>query len=137
MMKTEGYFISDDKSLLQLDRVCGMLSTTYWAKDRPKADIEKSIEHALCFGVYQNGVQVGFARCITDYATTYYLCDVVIDEAHRGQGLGKALVKYITEHECLAGAMGILGTRDAHGLYEKYGFICDDGMYRPAASTSA
>ena len=132
MIELGGYLLSDDKSLIQLDRVCEMLSTTYWAKDRPKDTIAKSIEHSLCFGVYQNGVQVGFARCITDYATMYYLCDVVIDEAHRGQGLGKALVKFITEHERLAGAMGVLGTRDAHGLYEQVGFICDDGMYRSA-----
>ena len=126
------YILSDDKSLIQLDRVCEMLSTSYWAKERPKEVNAKAIEFSHCFGVYQDGVQVGFARCITDYATTYYLCDVIIDEAHRGKGLGKALVKYITEHESLAGAMGVLGTRDAHGLYEQYGFICDDGMYRPA-----
>jgi len=131
-MNIGGYVLSDDKSLLQFDRICELLSTTYWAKSRPKDIIAKSIEHSLCFGVYLDGVQVGFARCITDYATTYYLCDVVIDEAHRGLGLGKALVKHITEHESLTGAMGVLGTRDAHGLYEKYGFICDDGMYRPA-----
>ena len=132
MIELGGYLLSDDKALIQLDRVCEMLWTTYWAKDRPKDIIAKSIEHSLCFGVYQNGVQVGFARCITDYATLYYLCDVIIDEVHRGQGLGKALVKYITEYEILTGAMGLLGTRDAHGLYEKYGFICDAGMYRPA-----
>ena len=126
------YILSDDKSLIQLDRVCEMLSTTYWAKERPKDAIARSIEHSLCFGVYLDGVQVGFARCVTDYATMYYLCDVVIDEAHRGIGLGKALVKFITERESLAGAMGLLGTRDAHSLYEKYGFIKDDGMYRPA-----
>ena len=128
---TNKYLISDNKTLIQETRVFEMLTQTYFAKTRTKETIRKSIENSMCFGVYCNNIQIGFARCITDYATTYYLCDVVIDEAHRGQGLGKALTKYITEHESLTPIMGVLGTEDAHGLYEKYGFKHDKGMYRP------
>ena len=123
--------ISDDKTLLQIDRIFEMLSGSYWAKKRTKDTIQRSIEHSLCFGIYYDNVQIGFARCVTDYATVYYLCDVIVDENYRGQGLGKALVQYITAHERLAGVMGVLGTRDAHGLYEQYGFMRDEGMYRP------
>ena len=125
------YVLSDDKSLIQSDRVFEMLSRTYFAKDRTKDIVEKSIANSMCFGVYINNTQVGFARCIADYATTYYLLDVVIDETHRGQGLGKALTKFITEHKSLVSSMGVLGTEDAHGLYEQFGFKRDQGMYRP------
>lgn len=128
------YLLSDDKSLIQGDKVFEMLSKTYFAKNRSKDLVLKSIENSMCFGVYHGDVQIGFARCITDYATTYYLCDFVIEESYRGQGLGKALAKFITEHECLETSMGVLGTKDAHGLYEKYGFIRDQGMYRPVNS---
>jgi len=127
----DNYLISDNKNIIQSDRVFEMLSSTYFAKNRAKDIIGKSIKNSMCFGVYLDNIQVGFARCITDYATIYYLCDVVIDEKHRGQGLGKALTKFITQHESLATAMGVLGTEDAHGLYEKFGFMRDRGMYKP------
>ena len=130
-MKIDDYLISDDKNLIQSDRVFEMLSGTYFAKSRTNDTIQKSIDNSMCFGVYIDNIQVGFARCITDYATTYYLCDVVVDESHRGQGLGKTLTKFITEHESLTTLMGILGTEDADGLYEKFGFMRDQGMYRP------
>ena len=132
-MITDRYLISDDKSLIQTGRVFELLSNTYWAKDRTKEAVQKSIDNSLCFGVYLDNLQIGFARCITDYATIYYLCDVVIAEKHRGQGLGKALTKFITEHKSLAALMGVLGTKDAHGLYEQFGFMRDQGMYRPSS----
>ena len=119
------YVISDDKSLIQIERVYNLLSNTYWAEHRSKDIIRKTIENSVCFGVYKDGVQVGYARCITDYAAMYYLADVVIDEEHRGNGLGKALIKSITEHEIFAPLFGVLNTRDAHGLYEQYGFQSD------------
>ncbi|WP_441874589.1 GNAT family N-acetyltransferase [Paenibacillus sp. 2TAB26] len=83
--------------------------------------IKKSINNSVCFGVYDGDKQVGFARVVTDFATMYYLCDVYIDEEYRGAGLGKKLVEVITEQ--FEGMMGLLGTLDGHGLYEKYGFM--------------
>lgn len=100
-----------------------MLEKTYWAQGRPEDVIQKSIENSLVYGIYHKNDQVGFARVITDYATAYYLCDVVIDEAHRGFGLGKKLIKTIIEDERLINLRGILATNDAHGLYQRYGFI--------------
>ena len=134
-MEIDSYLISDDKNLIQSDRVFEMLSGTYFAKGRTKGIVQKSIDNSLCFGIYKNNMQVGFARCITDYATTYYLCDVVVDEKHRGKGLGKALTKFIIEHSSLTTSMGVLGTEDAQGLYEKFGFKRDQGMYRPPNRT--
>ncbi|MCL2402191.1 MAG: GNAT family N-acetyltransferase, partial [Oscillospiraceae bacterium] len=117
-----GYLISDDRHLVQPDRMYEMLSKTYWGKYRTKEMMQTLIDHSLCFGIYKDDTMVGFARCVTDYAALYYLCDVVIDDAHRGIGLGKVLVKTITEHEKLAQLLGLLDTDDAHGLYAQFGF---------------
>lgn len=119
------YYFSDDKSLLSIDRVCHLLSQSYWANTRVKEKIETSINNSICYGVYHNSIQVGFARVITDFATMYWLCDVIIDKEYRGKGLGKRLVGLITGSEELKGLRGILRTRDAHGLYEQYGFVRD------------
>ena len=121
--------ISDDKSLLQIERICALLKTSYWAGERSRETIARSIEHSLCFGVYQNGEQVGFARCVTDYATMFWLADVILDERVRGQGLGKALVDFIISHERLQGLVGTLATRDAQGLYQRFGFDPVDARY--------
>ncbi len=83
-----------------------MLGDSYWANQRPRDVIERSLEHSLCFGVYRGADQVGLARVVTDYATFAYLCDVFILESERGQGLCRWM----------------LATRDAHGLYAQYGF---------------
>ena len=121
-MTINDYTFSDNKDLLQIDRIHSLLKSTYWANNRELKTIKKSINNSLCFGIYKDNIQVGFARCVTDFATVYWLCDVVIDNDHRGLGLGKALIKFITEHDELKSLLGILGTKDAHGLYEQYGF---------------
>lgn len=110
-----------------------MLRKTFWAQDRPEDVILKSIENSLVYGIYHDNEQVGFARVLTDYATAYYISDVVIDEAHRGIGLGKKLIKNIVEDEQLINLLGILATLDAHGLYQQFGFISSGErfMYKP------
>ncbi|AGF56138.1 putative GNAT family N-acyltransferase [Clostridium saccharoperbutylacetonicum] len=118
-----GYYISKDKSKLQMDMVKDLLKQTYWAADRPEETIIKSIQNSMCYGIFENnGTQVGFARIITDYATTYYLCDVIIDKKHRANGLGKALIEFVTNDVDLKNLRGLLLTKDAHGLYKQYGF---------------
>jgi len=124
------YFVSTDRALIDVEAVCRLLHTTYWAKDRPCEAIEKSLDGSINFGVYApDGSQVGFARVITDYATVFYLCDVVIDEAHRGRGLGKMLVQAVVSEERIAHLRGMLLTSSAHGLYKKFGFEQIDGKY--------
>jgi len=119
------YVISTDPSLLDLDVVHGFLQRSYWAAERPLETVKRSVERSLSFGLYQakDRRQVGFARVVTDFATFAWLCDVFIDEAHRGQGLGVWLMQTVVGHpelECMR--LWVLGTRDAHGLYEKIGF---------------
>ena len=119
------YVISTDPSMLDLDVVHGFLQRSYWAAERPLEMVKRSVEHSLNFGLYQarDRRQVGFARVVTDFATFAWLCDVFIDEAHRGQGLGAWLMEAVVEHpELRCMRLWVLGTRDAHGLYEKVGF---------------
>lgn len=119
-----GYLLSTDKNLLQTDVIHAFLSEkSYWAKDVPKNIVEKSLSNSLCFGVYFNDTQVGFARVISDYATFAYLCDVFIVDEYRGKGLSKWLMEKIMQHPDLQNLRRFtLGTRDAHGLYRKFGF---------------
>ncbi|MBC9785076.1 GNAT family N-acetyltransferase [Heliobacterium chlorum] len=122
-LKFEDYLISSDKSLINRETIYKFLASSYWAKNRSFETINKSIETSLCFGVYHGNRQIGFARIVSDFATMYWLADVIIDEEYRGKGIGKKLVEAILASEDLKGLNGILGTLDAHGLYEQYGFV--------------
>jgi GNAT superfamily N-acetyltransferase len=117
------YRISTDKSRLDLRVIHGFLSSSYWAEGIPLDVVIRCIEHSLCFGVYHNDEQVGFARVITDYSTFAYIADVFIVEPHRGKGLGKRLMESIMGHGELRGLRRwMLATKDAQGLYEQFGF---------------
>ena len=119
--------ISTDRRRIQIDVVHGFLSGSYWAKNIPREVVERSIENSLCFGIYESGAlekQVGFARVITDFATFAYLADVFVVEEARGKGLARWLMEVIDGHPDLQRLRRwVLVTRDAHGLYEKSGFV--------------
>jgi GNAT superfamily N-acetyltransferase len=119
----DDYFLSTDRSRLDIDTVCAFLSRSHWAGNRRRETIVKSIAHSLCYGIYQGARQVAFARVVTDYATYAYLCDVFVDEDFRGRGLSKKLMSCIMQHPDLAALRRFtLATKDAHGLYEQFGF---------------
>ena len=130
------YSFAEGMEQISADEAFELLKTTYWANKRSREQVEKSMRNSVCYGIRlaEGRKLAGFARVITDWATTYYLCDVVIDEAYRGKGLGKALVSHIVSLPEYAGLRGFLFTRDAHGLYEHYGFERSEGrtMVRPA-----
>lgn len=115
------FTIDDDNQKTDAEEVYHLLKDTYWAKGRTLETVKKTIAHSHCFNVWKDGRQVGFARVVTDYAVFGWIADVIIDEAFRGQGLGKFLVQCICEHPKLPYHL-VLRTEDAHGLYEKYGF---------------
>jgi GNAT superfamily N-acetyltransferase len=120
----QGQFrISTDKALLDVDAIHGFLKSAYWSPGIERALVERSIEHALCFGVYAGERQAGFARVITDRARFAYLADVFVLPEYRGQGLSKWLVATILDHPELRDVWRwLLATRDAHGLYAQFGF---------------
>ena len=119
-----GYQISDDRARLDMDLVHSSLQTTSWGAGRPRALSVRSWGNCLCFGIYApDRTQAGFGRLLTDYAFRAHLGDVFIDPAHRGRGLGKALVETLLAHpELTTVSIWTLTTQDAHGLYARYGF---------------
>ncbi len=118
------YSISTDPQRLDLEVIHGFLTNeSYWALGRSMETIQKSIEHSLAFGVYHAEQQVGFCRVITDYATFAWLADVFVLEPYRGRGLAVWLVETVLAPPELQGLKRwVLATRDAHGLYARYGF---------------
>jgi GNAT superfamily N-acetyltransferase len=118
------FVVSTDRTRLDLDVIYAFLTNCYWAKGIPRDVVAKSIDHALCFGIYDGaGAQVGFARVVSDFATVAYLGDVFVLESHRGRGLSKWMMECIMQHPSLQGLRRwILLTRDAHGLYSQFGF---------------
>jgi GNAT superfamily N-acetyltransferase len=115
--------VSSDKARLDVDMIHSFLSRSYWAPGISRAAVERSIEHSLCFGLYVEDEQVGFARVVTDLTAIAYLADVFILEEYRGLGLSKRLVQYIMEFPDLQQVRGwLLATRDAHSLYTQFGF---------------
>ena len=118
------FLTSTDLARLDLDVIHGFLTNCYWARGIPREVVARSIEHSLCFGVYDGkGAQVGFARVISDFATIAYLGDVFILESHRRRGLSKWMMECIMQHPALQNLRRwILLTRDAHGLYAQFGF---------------
>jgi GNAT superfamily N-acetyltransferase len=115
--------ISDDTALLDLDVIHGYLTRCYWAEGIPREVVERSIAGSLCFGAYEDGAQVGFARVVTDQATFAYLADVFVLETYRGRGVSRQLMEAIVSHPQLQGLRRWhLVTRDAHGVYAKFGF---------------
>jgi len=117
------FVITTDPARLNIGFIHGYLTRSYWSEGIARDIVERGIANSLCFGVYEGVQQVGLARVITDYATFAYLADVFIIESHRGKGLSKFLMECIVNDSRLQGLRRwILGTRDAHGLYAKYGF---------------
>jgi GNAT superfamily N-acetyltransferase len=117
------YLVTTDKARLDLEMVHGFLKTSYWAAGISADVVMRSVKNSLAFGLFRGDEQVGFARVVTDYATFAYLADVFVLEPHRGQGLGRWMMEVVFSHPELQGLRRwMLATRDAHGLYRKYGF---------------
>lgn len=116
--------ISTDKTKLEIDLIHKYLSKdSYWAMGRDIEIVKSSIDNSLCFGVYIDDKQIGFGRVVTDYAVFAWILDVFILEDYRGKGYGKKLMNAIMTHEKLQNLQRWgLGTDDAHGLYEQFGF---------------
>lgn len=143
------FTISTDPARLDRGLIREFLAHSYWAPGIPREVVDRSIEGSLCFGLYEGGRQVGFARVITDHATYAYVADVFVLESHRGRGLALWLMQAIRAHPRLQGLRRWnLVTRDAHALYRKAGFrdaefperymeIVDREIYRKPTAASA
>lgn len=117
------YWVTDERDRLDVDAIHAFLTQSYWARGITKELVAKSMQGSLCFGLFHNDHQIGFARVITDQATFAYLCDVYVLDTYRGQGLGTWLVQFVLAHPSLAHLRRfVLVTRDSHSLYKKLGF---------------
>jgi len=115
--------LSDDKGRLQIGRIHAWLASSYWSPGIARGLVERAIAGSHCLGAYRGDVQLGFARMITDHATFAWLADVWIEEAARGQGLGRRMVQWFLDHPDFADLRRMaLVTRDAHGVYAALGF---------------
>ena len=120
------YLLSDAPERFDMARSHAWISgQSYWAAGIPRDTFERSIRGSLAVGVYAgSGEMAAMARAVTDRATFAWICDVFVDDAHRGHGLGKALTGYLLAHPDLQGLRRIhLSTGDAHGLYAQFGFV--------------
>jgi GNAT superfamily N-acetyltransferase len=133
--KKDNYLISDDKSLIDREKIYEMLAKTYWGAYRMKAAIMQSIDNSLCFGVYHEKKIIGFARVVTDKVFFSWIMDVVIDESYRGEGLGKWLLECMLSHPDIKNTKQRLATKDAHGFYQQYGFKIEECMVRDKQTT--
>ncbi len=115
--------ISTDKTKLDIPFIQRFLKDIYWTAGRTKEEVQTTIDHSFCFGIYLDDQQIGFARVITDYVVFAYMMDVFIDEAHRGKGYSSILIEAMMNEPQLQNVkIWRLATRDAHLIYEKFGF---------------
>jgi GNAT superfamily N-acetyltransferase len=120
----DGYWISDDQELLDIPRIHAWISKeAYWARGRSYEMMARAIAHSLSVGLYApDGTQAGYARLVTDKATFAWLCDVFVDDAHRGHGLGSFLVAHTVGHADVASIRQVLMTEPGRSLYRRFGF---------------
>lgn len=116
--------ISNDKSRLDIELIHGFLSQeSTWALGIPRALVEKSIANSLCFGGYENGQQIAFARIVSDFSTFAYLMDVFVLPEQQGKGHSSQLIEAVMAHPELQGLRRfMLASSNARGLYQRYGF---------------
>lgn len=119
-----GYFISEEKNLLDLNIIHQFISQSYWGKGRTLEEVKKTIDNSYCFGIYTtSNNQIGFARMVTDYIYFGHLMDVFISGQYQGNGYGEILIEHILKNPIIKNLKSItLKTKDAHTLYEKFGF---------------
>ncbi len=120
----ENYSILIGQDQMRIKDIKALLSQTYWAHQNSIETIQKSLEHSLSFGILEvsSEKQIAFARVITDYATRFYIVDVIVDEAYRSMGIGNMLIEAIVTYDDLQNLRGLLITKDAQELYKKFGF---------------
>ncbi len=119
-----GYWASDDPALLDLDRVHQWMSQdSYWAQGRSREVMARAIEHSLSVGLYApDGTQAGYVRLVTDRATFAWLCDVFVDAAHRGRGLGSFLIAQAVGHPEVADVRQVLMAEPGRTIYRRFGY---------------
>jgi GNAT superfamily N-acetyltransferase len=127
----QGFRLTDEAGRLDMDVVVAALQTAYWSPGRPREIIEESFRNSLCFGLFDGDRMIGFTRVVTDKVVFSWFCDVWVDPAYRGRGLGTWMMQCVMEHPDVAATRQVLITQDAHGFYEKLGFERRELLVKP------
>lgn len=133
----DGFELISGLEQMRMDDIMELLATTHWACKRPREQEQLAMEHSICYGAIdrESGKQIGFARVVTDFGTTYYLCDVIVSPLWQHKGVGRAIIETIQSDPRFRDLRGILVSRDAQGFYARFGFEKSDrGMVKPAAN---
>lgn len=125
----DNFLITDDTARADIEFITAALNTTYWAAGRPRKVVELSVHSSVVLSLFDGDQQFGLIRIVSDYITFAWICDVYIDPAYRGRGLGKWLMECSMAHPACNTRLRLLATRDAHGLYKKYGFELKECMW--------
>ena len=124
------YYISTEKSLLNINKIWILLTECFWSKNIPIEYVDRFIKFSLCFGVYQysDNQLIGFGRVISDYTTYAYICDIIVDSDHRGKGVASTLIRTIMSHDDLQGlkTWSLRTTEEARSIYLKNEFKLAD-----------
>lgn len=127
------YTVSAEKEM-NMAQLMALMRQTYWAKERSEEEMRRAMQSSVCFGAFdEEDKLIGFARVVTDFVSIWYLCDVIVDEKLRGQGIGRMLMDAVVSDERFSKAGALLKTRDAQGFYRQFGFLDVDAgrvMYR-------
>ena len=133
--KRENFRIVDDPTVVDIPVVSQLLAETHWGHRRPRAIIEKLVHNSLCFSLFSEHEQIGFARVATDFTVFSWLSDLVIVDEYRNQGLGKWMVDCILKHPSISQTQFVLQTSDAYELYERFGFETSEKLMTRVPST--
>jgi len=133
----KGFIITDERAKVDIETVSLLLAGTHWGYRRPLPVVEKLVENSLCFSLFRNTEQVGFARVVTDHTVFSWLSDLVIAPELRGRGLGRWLLQCILDYPAISGTQFVLQTRDAHHLYVSSGFQQSDKLLTRPGSIPA
>jgi ribosomal protein S18 acetylase RimI-like enzyme len=120
--RRDNFLLTDDVNLIQPQACLALLQTTYWANKRTLEQVEATIRESIVVGLFDGERQIGMSRAVSDGVTFSWICDVVVDEAYRGQGLGKWMMEFLMSHPRVAPTPMLLVTRDAQALYRQLGF---------------
>lgn len=120
------YIFTDNSKGIKLNEVYNLLRQSHWAKNQPPEITAIAIETSLCFAIYHNNIQIGFARVLSDYSVFSLILDIIIDEQYRGRGLGRKLLELINNHPSIKDTTKVLWTKDTQKLYLKCGFKEED-----------
>ena len=136
MQSTQDFVLTNELSEQQYEQLLDLFSKEWWTKGRTRQDVNAVLSGCSFYiGIADRVTDqlVGFARVLTDYYKYAYIYDVIVDEGHRGRGVGRLILENIIKHPRLCDIKNLeLTCADKHiPFYEQFGFSRDYGDSYP------